>query len=523
MPQTLPHTLRVRLPAWPLVLALAGAALLLIAPAANAQPKSAWRLLRVTVDNAGSLTATPATVVGGSSGNTLTLTYSADMRIQKAAVKISVPAGWSAPSKSGVAPGYVTASAGTVSIADRTILVSGFNFGQRGGSVTVTFGSKAAGGPGAASPALSVSQVWGGSARSPQTGSMTPIPSPMVVVSAPVIAPPPPPASVPATTFPRFGIAAGGNIQNLSATDLTRDLDMYKNIGSRWVRIDVNWEVIQSGGPASYNWAPFDRVVQSASAHGLTVLATIQYTPGWARPAGTPGTTPPTDLSTYAGFAQAAVRHFAPMGVHAWEIWNEPNIGFWSPAPDPTRYAQMLKLAYPAIKQADPTSFVISAGLSPYGAYGQSTATLMNPLTFLERMYAAGAAGSFDALGWHPYNFTGIFFHPASAWSQVAETTPSARSMMVANGDSGKQIWGTEFGAPTGTASSAVSEASQAQLVKDGYAKWKTWSFAGPLFWYSARDQGTNSADREDNFGLVKYDNTPKPSFSVFQAVVAAG
>jgi hypothetical protein len=147
----------------------------------------------------------------------------------------------------------------------------------------------------------------------------------------------------------------------------------------------------------------------------------------------------------------------------------------------------------------------------------------MNPLTFLERMYAAGAAGSFDALGWHPYNFTGIFFHPASAWSQVAETSPSARSMMVAHGDGAKQIWGTEFGAPTGTASSAVSEASQATLVRDGYAKWKTWSFAGPLFWYSARDQGTNTVDREQNFGLVKYDYAPKPSFSAYQAVAAAG
>jgi polysaccharide biosynthesis protein PslG len=523
MPQTLLHTLRVRLPARLLVLALAGVALLLLAPVASAQPTSAWRLLRVSVDNAGSLTATPATVLGGSSGNTLTLRYSAAMRIQKAAVKISVPDGWSAPSKSGVAPGYVTASAGAVSITDRTILVSGFNFGQKGGTITVTFGSKAGGGPGAASPALSVSQLWQGSARSPQTGSMIQIPSPTVVVSAPVVAAPPPPAPASTTTFPRFGIAAGGNIQNLSAADLTRDLDMYKSAGSRWARIDINWQSIQRGGPASYDWAPFDRVVQGASSHGLKVLATILYTPAWARPAGTGGNTPPTDLSTYSAFARAAVQHFAPMGVHTWEIWNEPNIGFWAPAPDPVRYTQMLKLAYPAIKQADPTAFVVSAGLSPYGAYGQSTATLMNPLTFLERMYAAGAAGSFDALGWHPYNFTGIFFHPASAWSQVAETTPSARSMMVANGDSGKQIWGTEFGAPTGTASSAVSEASQAQLVKDGYAKWKTWSFAGPLFWYSARDQGTNSADREDNFGLVNYDYAPKPSFSAFQAVVAAG
>jgi len=145
----------------------------------------------------------------------------------------------------------------------------------------------------------------------------------------------------------------------------------------------------------------------------------------------------------------------------------------------------------------------------------------MNPLTFLERMYAAGAAGSFDALGWHPYNYTGIFFHPSSAWSQVAETSPSARSMMVANGDGAKQIWGTEFGAPTGTSSSAVSEVSQAQLVKDGYAKWKTWSFAGPLFWYSGRDAGTNTADREQNFGLVHSDYSAKPSLASYQAAAA--
>jgi hypothetical protein len=522
MPQPLFHTLRFRLPARLLLLGLASAALLL-APSASASSASGWRLLRNGVENAGSLSTTPTSVAGGTTGNTITLTYGASVRIQKGTVSIAVPDGWSAPSRSTSAPGYVASSAGTVGITGRAIVVSGFNFGQKGGRVVVTFGSKAGGGPGAASPAIATTQIWQASARG-TLGSITQIPSPTIVVTAPVVVPPPlpPPPPAPTTTTSRFGVAAGGNIQNLSATDLARDLDMYKSAGSRWARIDVNWEVIQRGGPSSYDWAPFDRVVQASTSRGLTVLATIQYTPAWARPAGTPGTTPPTDLSTYAGFAQAAVRHFAPMGVHAWEIWNEPNIGFWSPAPDPARYAQMLKLAYPAIKQADPTAFVVSAGLSPYGAYGQSTATLMNPLTFLERMYAAGAAGSFDALGWHPYNFTGIYFHPASAWSQVSETSPSARSMMVANGDSAKQIWGTEFGAPTGTASSAVSESAQAQLVKDGYAKWKTWSFAGPLFWYSARDQGTNTVDREQNFGLVHFDYSPKPSLSAYQLAAAA-
>lgn len=41
------------------------------------------------------------------------------------------------------------------------------------------------------------------------------------------------------------------------------------------------------------------------------------------------------------------------MGVHAYEVWNEPNIvNFWAPGPDPARYTQLLKLAYPAITAA---------------------------------------------------------------------------------------------------------------------------------------------------------------------------
>src|SRR5947207_2526952 len=81
-------------------------------------------------------------------------------------------------------------------------------------------------------------------------------------------------------------------------------------------------------------------------------------------------------------------------------------------------------------------------------------------------MYANGAAGSFDAVGWHPYNYPyGLGYANWSAWSQMSETSPSARSLMTANGDGGKQIWATEFGAPTGSASNEESEAAQAQLV----------------------------------------------------------
>src|SRR5207253_4838279 len=99
-----------------------------------------------------------------------------------------------------------------------------------------------------------------------------------------------------------FGVAAGGDIQNFGAADLARELDLYATGGADWIRIDVNWSVIQRGGPSSYDWAPFDRVVKEASARGLQVLATPLYTPAWARPSGTDPLNPPSDLARYAAF-----------------------------------------------------------------------------------------------------------------------------------------------------------------------------------------------------------------------------
>jgi polysaccharide biosynthesis protein PslG len=359
--------------------------------------------------------------------------------------------------------------------------------------------------------------------QAPPPPGSTPAPSDSDPALAP--APTPTPTPAPAPQNGRFGFATPGNLMSLSSSDVARYLDGAQAAHAGWVRFGIHWDMVQAGGPGSYNWTFFDNFVNATRARGMKVLAVILFTPSWARPGGTSFTTPPTNLADYATFAKATATHYSPLGVHAYEIWNEPNIaGFWAPGADPARYTQMLKLAYPAIKSADPSATVVSGGLSPYGSYGQRDSQNVNPLTFLEAMYANGAAGSFDALGWHPYNFPyGLSFTTWSAWSQMAETTPSARSIMTAGGDGAKQIWATEFGAPTGNTSRDVNESVQAQLVTDSYARLKSWSWAGPAFFYSYRDNGTNRLDVEDNFGVLHFDWTPKPSYTAFQSAAAAG
>jgi len=314
-----------------------------------------------------------------------------------------------------------------------------------------------------------------------------------------------------------FGLATGGAIQNEDATTLARDLDTIEAARTRWVRVDVNWAQIQGSGPSSYNWAAIDRVVQGATARGMKVLATILYTPGWARPSGTSATYGP-DPAKYATFAAEAVRHYAAMGVHAYEVWNEANItSFWTPKPNAAAYTALLKAAHQAIKTADPGATVLSAGTAPAPTDG----TQIAPVDFLKGIYANGGAGSFDAVAHHPYCWPA---NPGetqgwNAWYQMYGTSPSLRSVMTDNGDGAKKIWATEFGAPTnGPTGSYVSESDQAAMLTKAYQLYRTYDWGGPLFSYQGRDQSaTDTSTRENFFGLTRYDYSPKPAFTAYQ------
>jgi hypothetical protein len=358
------------------------------------------------------------------------------------------------------------------------------------------------------------------------TGTVTPPANPPTTTT-------PTTSTTPPTTTPTtganpfgkgmFGIAAGSTLQNEAGSSvMAQDLTNDQNAGAKWIRIDINWAQIQYAGPGTYYWTTIDAAVRQAEADGMRVLGTIAYTPNWARPAGASSMSSP-DPSQYASFAAAAAAHYSALGVHAYEIWNEENISaFWKPSPNPAAYTTLLKAAYPAIHGADPSATVILGGLSPAASDG----TNYTPPDFLKAIYANGGHGYFDAVGNHPYTWPAYpgETYAWSAWYQMYGTTTSLRSLMVANGDTSKLIWGTEFGAPTNGPSGAsfVSQATQAAMITKAYQLWATYSWAGPLFTYDGRDMGTSTNTTQNFFGLSNYDFSPKPAYRAYQAAVAA-
>lgn len=307
-----------------------------------------------------------------------------------------------------------------------------------------------------------------------------------------------------------------------------------KAAGATIWRVDFAWTDVQASSASSYNWSWFDSALPLIKKYGLDPLLEIDTTPGWAR-SSSQYWAPPNDPAAYGTFAAAVAARYVPQGVHLFELWNEPNNGpFWGGQQvDPAKYAAMACAGYHGIKSATSASTTVLAGATaPYGKYTDKKSDdglNMNPVYFLEQAYAAGIGGCFDALSHHPYSFGKNFtaddslaVNDWSAWSQMEDYSgngvPSLRTLMAANGDSAKQIWATEFGAPTGSCSNCISEASQADLVTKAVTKWRSYAWSGALLWYNAHDNGTDASNMEDNFGLNHFDGSHKPSFANFQA-----
>jgi hypothetical protein len=378
----------------------------------------------------------------------------------------------------------------------------------------------------------------------PPPATAAPAPAPLAPAPAPLAPAPAPPA--PATTSPDATPPASPapspapqpvpqptapaelgffeDLQYLRGEVLAQRLDQLKATGAKRARFQMIWSNVQSGGRDYYYWRPYDDLVNGLVARGIKPLAVLTTTPAWARAAGcTVEICEPADPAVFADFAAKAVTRYRALGLKEWEIWNEPNVeAFYRPRPDAVRYAALLRAVGPAIKAADPEATVITGGLAPAddAPDGAGGFRRIAPVNFIAQVYREGVRSSFDAVGWHPYTFPRLpgTANAFDAWHQLDAAASNLRSIMVAHGDAGKQVWATEFGAHTNPAGEGyVDEARQAEILDQGISQWRAFAWAGPMFVYRYQDSGTDQSDREQFFGLIRYDGTPKPALAVFE------
>jgi len=310
-----------------------------------------------------------------------------------------------------------------------------------------------------------------------------------------------------------------GSFDAESGDDLHRDLAESRNVGATRLRFDIDWSSIEAVRGV-YDWSHVDDVVKAIVDAQLTPLAVLSYTPDWARvPGATDSHGAPADPRQFAKFAADAVERYGSI-IQTWEIWNEPNIDmFWSPTPNAKAYVDLVRATSAAIRDKQPNATILVGALSS-GAdanYGE-----IDPETFVSEMYAAGASGTFDALSVHPYTFPALPTDPDPDGTNTFRKLPRLHAIMASNGDGEKNIWITEFGAPTGTDPSAVTQVGQAENLSTGILAARSLGYVPVIFIYSIRDSGTDARDLYQNFGLLTHSFARKRAFQEVKILTAS-
>jgi hypothetical protein len=292
-----------------------------------------------------------------------------------------------------------------------------------------------------------------------------------------------------------------------------------------WVRVFVGWNAIEPQ-QGVYNVAEIANYVRffTALPSATKLDVDVVGTPAWAATGGsTSVSTPPADDADYAGFLRHLVSAFGHR-VTAWEIWNEEDsTSWWSGTP--AQYVGLLHAAYAAVKSIDPSATVILGGLTG------------NDSPYLAALYAAGAGGSFDAVGVHTDTACNIASPYDYEYNRGTKTInqyfflgfTSVHATMVANGDGAKPIYMTELGWSATSAEcnvghwagqklAGVTDATQATYLAQAYhcLAQPQYSYVKAAMWFELVDNGTTTGPL-DNFGLFDAAMNPKPAFAAFQ------
>jgi hypothetical protein len=325
-------------------------------------------------------------------------------------------------------------------------------------------------------------------------------------------------------------------------------LEALEESGAGWARVRISWLWIQPDPPpADYVWGPYhDEKLRLVAGTGVQLIATVADAPDWA--ADSPcASIYPDRLDEFAQFLTDLVNRYKqpPYNIKHWELINEPDytwpngwaggLGCWGDAgsqEDGYQYAQMLAVAYGAIKAADPEATVLMGGVAHdwFTEYG-------GPFDryFPDDVMKYGGGDYTDGLNFHYFPD----FHAEwerwvpegnpptcglvddgegeayEAWGidLIAKTTHFRNRMSTCFGVD-KPVWVTEL-AEHGYANNLESLVRQARYVIKGYARGLAAGVEN-ITWYALVTPNDSYEQ-----GLLFDDWTPKPAFYAYQTLTA--
>lgn len=271
-----------------------------------------------------------------------------------------------------------------------------------------------------------------------------------------------------------------------------------KQLGLNSFRDDFPWSDFETAG-RRMGFTPrlgrLEAQVRSGVARPLLILAFGHHL--------VPNSSPPTTdeaRQRFADYAAAAAQ--SVVAQHPlFELWNEWNLAAKKDAAfSPENYLALAEAARPAVKRVAPNApFLV-------GALGDDPGW-----TWTEKMLRTGILQHADGASIHLYNFC---MGPSKRTSAeiIDRLTAFHRLVGQARRNPDFPIYVTETGWTTATNKCGVSEQAQA----DNTAQLILWASTAArwlkgVWLYELKDSGKDPSELEHNFGLYRYDNSPKP------------
>ncbi|HET9802246.1 MAG TPA: cellulase family glycosylhydrolase [Candidatus Acidoferrum sp.] len=293
----------------------------------------------------------------------------------------------------------------------------------------------------------------------------------------------------------------------------TRDLDMIRDAGFRFIRMDFGWHATEFKR-GEYSWADYDELTANLEKRGIRPLYILDYSNPLYEQA-MASTNPishkatfetaspqhPESVAAFARWAAAAAAHYKGRRV-IWEIWNEPNIFFWKPKPNAEQYATLALATAKAIRAADPDASIIGPASSGF------------PWEFLEIFLKSGVLDYLDGVSVHPYRSRNK--SPETAVADFARLRVLIKKYAPPDSKRKWPIISGEWGYSSHRMN-VSTEAQAAFLVRQQLSNLLD---GIPLsIWYDWKNDGEDPDENEQNFGTVSYNLEPKPVYHAAQTL----
>lgn len=332
-----------------------------------------------------------------------------------------------------------------------------------------------------------------------------------------------------------FGVNTDGEIYNAAEVRALATV-----AGVQMVRTSVYWSSVEKK-QGTFSWNSFDGTIKTLTENNFAPLVLIMNNPDWAAnsPCG-----PVNDLAAFDSFMHTLVARYPQ--VKYWALYNEPDNSNYpkvSPGgcfggadvngngkPDVEDYAEMLRVAWHAMHQANPNALLVTGALAfdsfdpasaPPGYPGGGAGGNFDfnfPAKLFQYIHAHPLANGekyFDVLSFNFYMIYGPYWEQQVGGVGLSAKANMLNKIMSDNGESFPLLV-----SETGDDSTRIGTDGQSKYLMQTYTRGLA-SGITAVVWWTFQDYPDSSPPPSNTwkYGLITQENKTKPAYAAFQTI----